>query len=641
MPTRPITLVENGKAAATIVVADGSDAIIDAAVQDMVRVIAKMSGAALPVVRDGGDAGTQVHIGPTRLVSESGLIPDDLPVNGFRLATLDSPSGPLLAIAGTTPLGTSHGVYTLLSDVLGVMWGMADPRFEEVPKRDTVEVGYIDRTETPAFGFRISSGNPPDYDRRNRVDVDDGYRKLPYYGHGHNLHSIVPPSKFADHPEYYAALPDDDGKLVRHVPEEDGHTHIQPCLTNPDVIRLTIDTAREFFDANPDVSTFSLCPNDSGDFCQCESCMALDGDAPEYRGRRMAGDSYFHYIDVVSAELLKSHPNRYVSVYAYEPTELPPRRIEKLRENVVVYLTQDSSQYFDPAYEKRDHEILEMWSKAAHHLAMYCYYGLGWFPPRVYTDVAARTIPYLPTVSVKGFFCETVPYPAHNAPQLYLASRLLWDTSLDAEAILEHWYEAMFKEAADEMREYWRIIEEGWMNPREGKWFQGLDWLAEQLRQLPAEARDSSWAQINRAMVAAKSDTVRDRVSYVLQGHKLSYLLSKTLEDAHSLKATDADITESIKGIVARVRETLSLYREEIEVDPFYGRARYCGERGEVQFQWWMAHIASVIVDIAKHHSGALDSVASDTTWLEMLGAKEYPDVARRLTESRPMYGLA
>ena len=67
MPTKPLTLVENGRAAATVVVADGSDGIVDAAVQDMVRVIAKMSGAALPVVRDGegSDAGTQIHIGPT------------------------------------------------------------------------------------------------------------------------------------------------------------------------------------------------------------------------------------------------------------------------------------------------------------------------------------------------------------------------------------------------------------------------------------------------------------------------------------------------------------------------------------------------------------------------------------------------
>jgi len=50
-----------------------------------------------------------------------------------------------------------------------------------------------------------------------------------------------------------------------------------------------------------------------------------------------------------------------VSAYAYWTTEVPP--------NVVVYLTQDSSQYFDPKYERRDRQILKMWAKKAHHLA--------------------------------------------------------------------------------------------------------------------------------------------------------------------------------------------------------------------------------------------------------------------------------
>ena len=643
MPDKKITLAENGKAAAIIVVADGSDTIIDAAVQDMVRVIAKMSGAALPVVRDGdgGDAGTQVHIGPTRLVSESAIIPDGLPVNGCRLASLETPSGRALAIVGSTSLGTSHGVYTLLSDVLGVVWGMADSRFEEVPTRATIVVEPLDRTEVPTFGFRVWSGNHPDYVRRNRVD--NGSRMLPYYGHGHNLFSIVPPSKCADHPEYYALLPPrgEDGPLERRVPEEDGHTHIQPCLSNPDVIRITIETVREYFDANPDVSTYSLCPNDSGDFCQCEGCLALDDGMPEYRGRRMNSDSYFYYIEAVSRELMKSHPDRYVGVYAYWTTELPPRNIARLEPNVVVYLTQDTSQYFDEAYERRDHELLEAWSKVAHHLAIYCYYGLGWFPPRVYTDVAARTIPYLPTVSVKGFYCETYPYWPHIAPQLYLASRLLWDASLDAEEVLDGWFSAMFHEAADEMREYWRILERGWMNPREGKWFQGLDWLAEQLRQVPADARDAAWEQINRALGAAKSDLVRDRISYVLTGNKLAYLLSKSLEQAHALDAKHPDLAERIDSVLARIEEAEHVYRTEIETDECYGAAYYRGERGDMQIWWLQGHIASIIDDVLAKNAALRDALASDAVLSRMREVAEYPDIPRRIKESREMYGVA
>lgn len=646
MADRQFTIVENAEAKATLVLAPDIGAHADAAVKDMVRVIALMTrdgnagGAVIPVVQDGAvrSAGPQIHIGQTAFVREQNLVPDDLPVNGFRLATVLTSSISRLVISGRTSLGTSHGVYTFLSEVLGVMWGMADSRFEDIPARTTVVVDFLDRTEVPSFGFRVWSGNHPDYIRRNRVD--DGSRMLPYYGHGHNLFSIIPPSKYGNRPDLYAMLPPRGEKepLERRVPEEDGHTHIQPCLTNPDFIQITIDHVRSFFDEHPEVSTFSLCPNDSGDFCQCESCLALDDGMPEYRGRRMTSDSYFYYIDEVSKALIESHPDRYVGVYAYWTTELPSRNIKRLRGNVVVYLTQDTSQYFDAAYEKRDHDMLETWSKVAHHLAIYCYYGLGWFPPRVYPSVVARTIPYLPTVSVKGFYCETYPYWAHTAPQLYLASRLLWDTSADAESILDTWYRRMFREAAGEMRKYWEIIEQGWMTPREGKWFQGLDWLAEQLKQLPADARDASWAQINRALAAAQSDIVRNRISYVLQGHRLSYLLSKAFEEAHGLLSDRANFSERAKKTVARVAEAENLYRTQIETDGTYGHAYYRGERGEIQIRWWMAHIASVIEDAAPADPASLKELSSDTTWQLMVESKEYPDVPRRLKESRQMF---
>ena len=648
MSEKKIVLVRNGVAEATVVVASDLGKHSTAAVADLVRVVGIMTskapagGAALPVVDDGAVRGNgpQIHVGRTAYVREQNLVPDDLPVNGFRLATLFSEPIQRIVIAGRHDLGTSHGVYTFLSDVLGVVWGMADPRFEDIPSHRTIEVGFFDRTERPVFGFRVFSGNHADWVRRNRVD--DGSRVLPYYGHGHNLFSIIPPSKFGDQPDLYAMLPPkgEKGPLERRVPEKDGHTHIQPCLTNPKFIKLTIDHVRKFYDDNPEISTFSLCPNDSGDFCQCPDCLALDNGMPEYRGRRMTSDSYFYYIDAVSKELIKTHPDRYVGVYAYWTTELPPRNIKRLRENVVVYLTQDSSQYHDPAYEKRDHELLESWSKVAHHLAVYDYYGLGWFTPRVYPHIVGRTVPYLPTVSVKGFYNETYPYWAHTGPQLYLVTRLFWDASLDTDAVLDEYYNRMYREAAGEMKRFYEILERGWTAKREGRWFQGLDWLSEQIKQVPADARDEAFAQINRALAAATSDVVRDRISYVLDGHRLAYLFSKTFEEVHALTADQSDLSEAVMHIVDRVAEAERLYRTKIETDQYYGHAYYRGERGEVQIRWWMAHIASVIEDKIGRKRKVREALNASPTWHEMVASKDLPDIPRRLKESRSMWNV-
>jgi hypothetical protein len=481
----------------------------------------------------------------------------------------------------------------------------------------------------------VFSGVEANWIRRNRID--DGSRQLPFYGHGHNLFNILPPSKYGNHPEYYAMR---DGE--RKVPEQDGHTRIQPCLTNPDVIHITIDTVRRFFDENPQVSTYSLCPNDSADFCQCPSCAELDEGMEMYRGRRMNSDSYFYYIDTVAKELIKSHPDRYVSAYAYWTTELTPRRIERLPSNVVIYLTQDSSQYYDAAYEKRDHDILERWSKVAHHLAVYDYYGLGWFTPRLFTRIIARTLPFLPTVGVKGFYCESYPYWAHIGPQLYLATRLLWNTSLDANAVLDEWYARMFKEVSEEMRRYFETLERGWMDmKREGKWFLGLDRLYVQLAEWSDDVRDKAWEQINLAYAKAQSEITRLRVDYVRQGNRLAYLLSKTLEEVHGLRKDQSNLEEKLRDIFARVKETMTLYHSKIESDSTYGAAYYRGDRATRQLMWWKGYIGSIIKEILEGNAELHQQLLiENNTYRELIEAMDYPGVQQRIKDALECRGV-
>lgn len=627
MPEGAIILVRDGRSEATIVVAQDIGPTATAAVRDLVETIAKMSGAAIPVVNDGAviSAGPQIHVGQTACVREAGLTPADLPVNGYRVVTVHAPSVQRLVITGTHGLGISHGVYDVLTNELGVLWGMPDPMFEDIPTRRTVEVGRIDRTEKPSFGFRVWSGNDPVWIRRNRID--DGGRHLPYYGHGHNLFNVFPPSKYRDRPELYAML-----KGERQVPEQDGHTHIQPCLTNPEGIRITVETVRKFYDENPNVSTYSLCPNDSGDFCECPNCLALDEGMERYRGRRMTSDSYFHYINEVAKELLKTHPNRYVGVYAYWTTELPPRRIDRLPPNVVVYLTQDSSQYHDPEYEKRDHDMLERWSKIAHHLAVYDYYGLGWFTPRYYPTIISRTLPYLPTVSVKGHYCESYPYWPHIGPHLFLATRLLWDVGTDPAKVLDEWFERMFGEAAAEMKAYFDALERSWMTrPRVGHWFQGLDCMWQQLLQWTPAAREEAWQHVNAAYDAAMSQKVRQRVDYVRRGHRVAYLLSLGHEKAHALKPDSAELERAIREITAIAADAVSSFHTGVEPDLTYGAAYFRGERAQAQFNWWKCDLGIAIEAALANRPDLRSQLTGSNPMLgELFQAAADPDIRRR-----------
>jgi hypothetical protein len=275
----------------------------------------------------------------------------------------------------------------------------------------------------------------------------------------------------------------------------------------------------------------------------------------------------------------------------------------------------------------------------SHHLAIYDYYGLGWFTPRFFPEIISRTLPFLPTVSVKGFYCEAYPYWAHFGPQLYLASRLLWDTSVDANSVLDEWYSVMFGEVATEMQRYFELLERGWteMN-REGKWFLGLNRLYAQLAEWSYDLRDAAWKQINTAYNSAKDAITRSRVDYVRQGNQLAYLLSKTIEEIHTVKKDSANLETELRNILTHVKEALTLYHERIETDATLGSAYYRGERAIRQLMWWKGYIGSIISDILSDSRSIQQVFAEDATYREMISAMDYPGVMQRIKEAKQIW---
>lgn len=157
-------------------------------------------------------------------------------------------------------------------DDVGARTYYPHPLFAVVPPRSTIAVNS--RIVNASFDYRMWSGMVGEhaavYLRRNRLS--DSRIPVRNFGLGHSLAYIIPIQTYGEsHPEYLAFR---DG---RRQPEgSHGGDATQPCFTNPDVIRLTIDAARSFFDENPDRNTFSLCVNDNPRYCECDACSALD-----------------------------------------------------------------------------------------------------------------------------------------------------------------------------------------------------------------------------------------------------------------------------------------------------------------------------------------------------------------------------
>ena len=144
----------------------------------------------------------------------------------------------------------------------------------------------------------------------------------------------------------------------------------------------------------------------------------------------------------------KSHPGRYVGVFAYWNVEQPPRNRTRLPDNVLVALTLDILQHYDPAYRDKDRALIRGWNGYTKNLHTYVYYGLGWYTPRMSPRLVAEDLRFSARNGVQAIYCESYPFWAWCGPMHYVAARLQWDVNADVDRILDEFYRDCFGDMA-------------------------------------------------------------------------------------------------------------------------------------------------------------------------------------------------
>ena len=121
------------------------------------------------------------------------------------------------------------------------------------------------------------------------------------------------------HPEYFALV---DGK--REPKYKNKPDRVKLCVSNPAVWKQIVDN----WAANKSRGKFiNVCENDSGNYCECKNCRALDMPAP--RGKRWdydLSDRYIYFANNVLKLARKIDPDVAVCHYAYSVYRFPPRR---------------------------------------------------------------------------------------------------------------------------------------------------------------------------------------------------------------------------------------------------------------------------------------------------------------------------
>ena len=278
-----IQLATGGKTNYQIVVADEPAVQIQAAANELAEFLRQVTGAHFPVIKASSAASKpRILVGPSKAldlpVDWAGLGPE-----GFVIQTL----GKNLVIAGGPRRGTINGVYTFLENVVGCRW--YTPKFSVIPRKEVLAINPLDIRTVPPFEsrqtwrFMAPHGDAnANWLARQRLNMlhpaerwyplIDSNPKLAgcmtyisSFGHtlGHN--KLLPYAEFDKHPEYFA--------LVNGERRKTG----QPCMTNPDAVRLIVQNARRWLNNDPQGDILSISQPD-GDFeltaCQCSKCSA-------------------------------------------------------------------------------------------------------------------------------------------------------------------------------------------------------------------------------------------------------------------------------------------------------------------------------------------------------------------------------
>jgi hypothetical protein len=582
----PLTLVKRGESTFIICTSETASPSEQHAAEELQKFVEEISGSRLPIVSDRDKPeGNLVLVGNSTLVeSLAEKIPfEKLGPEGFVLRT----AGNRLLIVGGRQRGTLYGVYTFL-EKLGCRWFTSD--LSVIPKKPTLVVEPLDEIQKPAFEYRepyFWEASDKDWAARNRVNgsamnLDESTGgKFIYYPFVHTFYQILPPGKyFSDHPEYFALV---DGQ------RRSGNAQL--CLTNPDVLRLTINTVLEWMEQHPEASIYSVSQNDCEGWCECDNCRRVE----QEEGGAHSGP-ILRFVNAVALEAGKKHPEKLLDTLAYWYSEPPPLRARPLP-NVRIRLCPIGACEAH-AYEKcRDDAYfmhhLRGWSAITsqlyiwHYVTNFSHYLLP-FPD---FDELAADIPMYRRNGVVGIFLEgdyAEGGGGENAElRSYVMARLLWNPNLDASRIVDEFMAACYGKAARPMRAYFDALhrqvrpaprgkgEHVWIYTNPGAPYLSNEFLA-QSRKLFEQAEaaagdDATRARIRKARLSidyvslmhAKTFEVRATSYAPMNLDRFSENFRSFMHDVRSFGITELHEGRKLTEDEASFQTLMKLYRVE------------------------------------------------------------------------------
>jgi len=547
-----LELVRDGAPRARIVVSADQDEHVDLAVAELNQHLKLMSGAQLPAAKQPMAGAPAVYLGaPDEAWAEEAEL-SSLTYDGFVVVC----DGERLVLVGNVPEGTLNAVYWLLEQ-LGVRWYIPTDLGRNVPKRATVVIPAMRERVEPRFPCRRNHG----IDRsvrghgntwRRRIRITSHGASVPFNRYSHNLARIVQIRKHAlTHPEYF---PLRNGR--RFIPTK--HYSWQPCTTNPLVVPLAVQAARDWWKKIPRANYFSVGMNDGRGWCECEHCTALDVPGRAFRGRDVKSERYFTFVRQVAEAVRETEPEKYISCIAYSNVEPIPRGVE-LPDNVLVVITQDVGAWHDPEYRAQDLRLARAWADAAGAFGVYNYTSEMWLLPRSYPHMMATALRFYDEIGAVAITNESWPTWWYCGPMMYARAKLMWDPQQDVDEILDDYYSGFFGPAHAPMKRLYERFEQCMMTERVGRWFYGIGSVPEQIALWTPERLAACLADLAAARRMADAKPFDARVAFVAVGFALTEAILREYWQAQKLRELAARVAGPADRLIGELEALLAL----------------------------------------------------------------------------------
>lgn len=534
---------------------------------------------------------TAIVVGDSDVGKSLDVTSEGLPLEGYRIAT----RGNLLFLCGSDSRpdgvelgGTGFAVSTFLEKHCGVRWLWPGDLGSIYPNTPSLSVGPLDERDAPALRIRklrdIGGQKRFSTDaitgtitakgggkrvatsiallgRELKDQVDNHAQSASWFEHmrlGQSYLAGATHSYFGwwerygkQHPEWFSLQP--TGLRTQTPPRE------QLCQSSPGLVTEIARTVVEKFQDDPRRDVVSVALNDVGvnSYCFCEACRQKDPiNAESALVRYFIGgvsfkslypalsDRVVGFYSEIAAEVDRLKPGAKVGVTAYNAYRPAPLAARLPANTLLVFV---GTNYFDRHVLNADRQNWNRWAASAPELILRPNtLHQGHAMPAVFVKGLSEDLKHCYETGMIGADYDSIVH--HWATQglnYYVLAKLLWDPSLDPEAVVQDYCAKGFGPAAPVIREYFSALEihtnevaekmgemtKGTLQSQDEEEPEapvGAEFFIKQIPNFYPLEKIAEWRKIlDRARVAAAGDeTILERIAFLDEG--LTYAFWQT-----------------------------------------------------------------------------------------------------------------